>query len=262
MGVAMINRSLCFVCAITAIGVVTAAARPARASKALSPFGVEFSDCVESIGVGFAPTANVVALTPPEFMPVGLGTPVSPIVVRTADCAGIAVDDNKPKPGSIVQIGAVIVPPELGVGDINNYTFWYYTTDANLAHRLQDLGVSAQHVPTMRYDLDPDEDGIPSALAVTVRRPGEPRFTLAGNVLPSHIPTGSFAALWWQQTFAGHIRMDTTVPVIAIGSAHLILATDAANALGTLIGGSTLGFPVIQQCNTFSSAHMDVHAAP
>ena len=101
------------------------------------------------------------ALTPPGFIPVGLGTPVSPIVVRTADCAGIGVDGSKPKPGSVVQIGAIIVPPQPNGEDIDNYAFWYYTTDAKLAHRLQDLGVSAEHVATIRYDLDPEQAAVP-----------------------------------------------------------------------------------------------------
>ena len=258
----MTTRSLRSAICIIGVGLAAAAMHPARASNSQSPFGVEFSDCVESIGVGLAPTPNVVALTPPGFIPVGLGTPVSPIVVRTADCAGIAVDGHKAKPGSIVQIGAVIVPPEIGVGDINNYTFWYYTTDEKLAHRLRDLGVSAQHVETIGYVLEPEQTAIPNDLAVTVRRPGEPRFTLDGTVVPSDIPTGSFEALWWQQTSAGIIRMDTNVPAIAIGSAALILETDVANALGRLIGGGTLEFPIVQQFNMFSDAHMDVRVAP
>jgi hypothetical protein len=182
--------------------------------------------------------------------------------VRTADCAGIAVDGGNPKSGSIVQIGAVIVPPEPGAGDINNYTFWYYTTDSQLAHRLQDLGVSAQHVATIRYDLDPELTGVPNHLAVTVRRPGQPRLALEGTVIPSATPTGSFEALWWQQTSAGQAKMDTLVPVIAISSADLLLQTDAANELGALIGGSTLGFPLVQQFNTFSGAHMGVSTKP
>ena len=137
----MTARLLRSIFGIIAVGLAITAMHPARASNSPSSFGVEFSDCVESIGVGLAPTPNVVALTPPGFIPVGLGTPVSPIVVRTADCAGIAVDDHKPKPGSVVQIGAVIVPPEIGVGDINNYTFWYYTTDERLARRLRSRGI-------------------------------------------------------------------------------------------------------------------------
>ena len=38
------------------------------------PFAVEFSGCAESIGVYLAPTGNVLAITPPEFIPVGIGT--------------------------------------------------------------------------------------------------------------------------------------------------------------------------------------------
>jgi len=262
MEVFMIPRSFRVVFSIVAFGLAIAAAHAARANTPGSPLGVEFRDCLESIGVGLAPTDSVVALTPAEYIPVGLGTPVSPIVVRTADCAGIAVDGDKPISGTIVQIGAVIVPPEPGVGDINNYTFWYYTTDTKLAHRLQELGVAAQHVPTIRYDLDPEQTGIPNDLSVIVRKPGDPRFMLEGTVVPSENPTGSFEALWWRKTSAGSIKMDTLVPVIAISSADLVLETDAANALGTLIGSSTLGFPIVQQFNTFSRAHMRVTATP
>ena len=166
-----------------------------------------------------------------------------------------------PKGGSIVQIGAVIVPPEPGIGDINNYTFWYCTTDEKLAKCLQDLGVSAQHAQTIRYDLDPGEAGVTNDLSVTVRRPGDPRFTVSGTVIPSRTPSGSFEAIWWQKTAVGTIRMYTKVPVIAISSADLTLATDPANALGMLIGGSTLGFPIIQQFNMFTSAHLDAAGA-
>ena len=133
-----LRHSLC----ITAIAFASTAIHPAQAGHSATPFAVEFEGCVESIGVALAPIANVLALTPPEFIPVGAGGPVSPIVVRTADCAGIAVDGGKSKAGSVGQIGAVIVPPD-GAGDINNYTFWYYTTSEKLAHRLQDLGVMA-----------------------------------------------------------------------------------------------------------------------
>ena len=243
-----LRRSLC----ITAIAFVGAAIHPVQAGHSTTPFAVEFDGCVESIGVALAPTANVLALTPPGFIPVGLGGPVSPIVVRTADCAGIAVDGDKSKPGSVMQIGAVIVPPD-GAGEINNYTFWYYTTSEKLARRLQDLGIAAQHVANLDYDLD-----AANHLSVGVGRSGDPRFVVSGTVDPSQVPAGSFEAIWWQKTAAGNVRMDTLVPVIAIGSADLSLATDAASALGVLIGGGALGFPIVQQFNVLPSAHMDV----
>ena len=245
--------------ALAVLGAGTAAAAP----KAPAPLEVDFTDCVESIGVGLAPTGGVLALTPPGFVPVGTGAQLTPIVVRTADCAGIAVDGHAPKPGSIVQIGAVIVPPQPGAGDINNYTFWYYTTDPKLAHRLRDFGIAAQHVETLDYDLDPQIVGLPNDLTVTVRRPGDPRFTLHGTVVPSETPSGAFQALWWIGTSAGTIRMDTVVPVIAISSAELLLTvSDPGSALAKLIGTTQLGFPIIQQFNMFATAHMSVRVVP
>lgn len=231
----------------------------AQAARPVAAFDVEFTDCVESIGVGLAPTANVLALTPLPFIPVGIDDPVSPVVVRTADCHGIAVDGRKARPGSVVQVGAVIVPPD-GQGDINNYTFWYYTTDETLARRLRDLGVSAQHVEPLRYDLQLAFPGVPDNFTVVVPRPGNPRFMLDGTVVPTATASGSFEAIWWQQT-AATIRMDTTVPVIAISpDADVTLTTDPSNALGQLIGGATLPFVAIQQFNVFAAAHMHVTA--
>jgi hypothetical protein len=233
----------------------------AVAASPPTPFAVEFSGCVETIGVGLALTDHVVALTPPEFIPIPIG-PYSPIVVRTADCAGIAVAGGKARPGTVVQIGAVIVPPAPAGEDIDNYTFWYYTTDEKLARRLQSLGVSAQHAETIRYDLDPGIVGVDNSLFVEVRRPGDPRFTLDGTVLPSATQSGSFEAIWWQKTSLGRIRMDTLVPVIAISSADLVLHTDPANALGALIDGGVPGFAILQQFNLFAAAHMAVGIAP
>jgi hypothetical protein len=52
--------------------------------------------------------------------------------------------------------------------------------------------------------------------------------------------------------------MNTNVPLIFIGTASLILATDPNNGLGQLIGGSSIGFPIIEQFNTFAGADMEV----
>jgi hypothetical protein len=254
------DRRLVLALAVAAFACV--APHAARAEHPPAPFDVEFTHCVESIGVGLAPAANVLALTPAPFIQVGIGTPVSPVVVRTANCAGIAVDGREPKRGSVVQIGAVIVPPD-GHGDIDNYTFWYYTTDEKLAQRLQDLGVAAQHVEPLRHDLDPALPDVPNDLTVVVRRPGDPRFTLDGSVTPTTVPRGSFEAIWWQRSRFGAIRMDTSVPVIAISTiCDMTLVTDASNALGALVGGSTLPLVAIQQFNLFAAAHMSVTANP
>jgi hypothetical protein len=223
-------------------------------------FAVEFTNCVESIGVALVPTDKARALVPPEFHLVGEAAPVTPLVMRTARC-DIAVGGQPPNAGSIAQVGLVIVPPDF-TGDINNYTLWYYTTDAELANHLVRLGVGAQHVQNIRYDYVPSAAGSPVPFSVNVPRPGDPMFSLAGTVTRSEIPSGSFVANWWQGGRRGSVKMNTDVPAIYIGGATLTLTTDPDNEFGQLIGGGSTGFPLLQQFNTFSTAHMEVAAAP
>ncbi|HSB64705.1 MAG TPA: hypothetical protein VLJ18_11090 [Thermoanaerobaculia bacterium] len=184
---------------------------------------------------------------------------MTPLVVRTSRCGGIALGGHKAEPGAIVQIGAVIVPPDF-TGDINNYTFWYETSDARLAHALQDFGVPARHVE--RIDVDFESTGGAALFDVTVRRPGDPRLSLEGTVVESQAPSGSFTANWWRQAAAGSVKMETQVPEIMIGSADLELTTSPQGPLGQLIGGALLGFPVLQQFNTFTQAALTVTIAP
>src|SRR5215510_6546532 len=126
-GETMRRTASCLAIALFLIGPVFALA-PAAVIDDQQDFNVEFTNCVESIGVGLVPTEVVQPLVPAGFHLVGEGQPVTPIVVRTADCGGIAVAGERSKAGSVVQIGVVIVPPDFSA-DINNYTLWYYTSD-------------------------------------------------------------------------------------------------------------------------------------
>jgi hypothetical protein len=83
-------------------------------------------------------------------------------------------------------------------------------------------------------------------------------FSLAGTVTRSEIPSGSFVANWWQSGRRGSVKMNTDVPAIYIGGANLTLTTDPNNELGQLIGGGSTGFAIVQQFNTFATAHMEV----
>ena len=217
----------------------------------LTRFQAKLTTVQESIGVGLSPTNNVKELVPERFLLVGDSDPVTPIVVRTARCE-ISVDGQRSRLGTIVQVGAIIVPPD-GTGDINNFTLFYYTDDLRLAIRLLLAGVNAQYSPTLKFQLGKD-----NSLQVKVRVPSDPRFTVAGVVTPSTQPAGSFVANWWDQSFLGITKMTTTVPTIMIGSADLTLKTDAENQFGKLVGSDTLNFPIIQQYNTFTSATLAV----
>lgn len=253
---AAFSISLAVLIAVTIGSIVCAHAQTLQPLNGTPDFTVEFSECVESIGVTLVPTASARAYVPNQFILAGEGQPVTPLVVRTARC-GIAAIGHGPTRGEIVQIGAVIVPPDFS-GDINNYTIWYYTSDLRLALRLLLAGVKAQYVPTIDYDYNPPDN----SFHVRVPLPGVPRLELSGMVTPAPQPAGSFVANWWQATLGGSVKMSTNVPIIKIGGADLSLATNPHGLLGQLIGGGSTGFPIIQQFNTFATAQMRVSFAP
>jgi len=167
------------------------------------------------------------------------------------------VDGQRAKVGTVVQIGAVIVPPDF-TGDINNYTLWYCTSDAKLAHQLKHLGMKAQHVPTISFEQIPSCDDGPDSFHISVPRPGKPALRLDGEVFPSGTPAGTFTANWWVETNRGTVKMQTFVPEIFIGGADIVLTAEANSSLRELIGGQTLNFPILQQFNVFQTAMMDV----
>lgn len=240
------------------VALLLAACAATTVSAQMVPaFDVKFSNCVESIGVDILPTAVVRQLVPGAFALAGENDPVTPIVVRTACCGEIAVDGRRGRAGVVVQIGAVIVPPDFS-GDINIYAIWYYTSDETLARYLQCLGVPAQHAPNIEYDFGALPAAKPSPFAVDVRRPARPRFSLTGSVTRSTTASGSFEAIWWMTGCDGFVRMDTSVPEIFTGGADLTLKTHPRSQLGKLIGGGSLEFPVLQQFNTFRRAAMAV----
>lgn len=234
--------------------VVAFALLMASVSRAGDPTPVaqfELKNCLETIGVRLAPTATVLSMVPHKYTPVGITDQLTPIVVRTAQC-DITVAGQTIRQRSIVQIGAVIVPPD-GTGDINNYTLFYYTNDPRLYLLLNATGVSAQFVPTMTYGLAAD-----NTANIQVPFPGSPRLSVFGKIQPSQQPAGAFVANWWQDTFWGSVKMQTTVPVIKIGDAKLELKTSAGNQLYALTGDTIVPFPLLEQFNTFKAASLSV----
>jgi hypothetical protein len=217
-------------------------------------FDVSFADCVESIGVTLAATGSVAARVPPEFVPVGIGTPVTPLVVRTASCGNISVDGKRGRSGSVVQIGAVIVPPD-GTGDINNYTLYYYSDDPKLVEALGRAGMALTKAH-VAYEFE--DAGAASSLEVSVKARGCSALHLEGPVAPVSTPAGSFLANWWTSTRRGTLKLSTSVPEIAIGSATLALDVSSEGELDELFGGTSITFPLLEQFNAFDAAAMHV----
>lgn len=230
------------------VGIEAAELRP------FADFDVSFADCVESIGVTLASTVAVEALVPPAFIPVGTGTPVTPLVVRTASCGSISVDGKRGHAGSVVQMGAVIVPPD-GTGDINNYTLFYYSDDAKLVEALERAGMTATKA---QVAYQTETEGAESSLDVTVRARGRSSLHVGGSVTPVSTPAGPFLANWWIDTRRGPLKLSTNVPEIAIGSASLVLDARPESDLAELFGGTSVAFPILEQFNAFDAAGMHV----
>ena len=83
---AAFSISLAVLIAVTIGSIVCAHAQNLRPFNQSPDFAVEFSDCVESIGVTLVPTASARAYVPNQFILAGEGQPVTPLVVRTARC--------------------------------------------------------------------------------------------------------------------------------------------------------------------------------
>ena len=102
--------------------------------------------------------------------------PVTPVVVRTANCRRLALSRafpdaeastessaaNAQRPIAIAQVGAILVAPD-GTGDVNVYTLWYHTNDLRLLAALRHAGVSAK-AGLFNYDYRPAAGSLDVAL--------------------------------------------------------------------------------------------------
>jgi hypothetical protein len=218
---------------------------------------VDSAGCREVANVGFLPTANVRPLVPSQFALLGDGAPTTPFVIRTVHCEQVSVDGKNPKPGNIVQIGALIVGPD-GDGDINNYTLFYDTSDAQLAEGLKKAGVPARLVPGLEESLQVAGDGS-GQYHFGVPAPFEPQLTFDGPVgAPSATPI-PFTANWWSTSDAGTVKMASTYPELFYSGDAATLTVPPGSSLAGILGTTTVSdWPVLVLFDNFPSAHMHV----
>jgi hypothetical protein len=226
------------------------------------PIAVDFSDCVESIGVEVVPTPVVRGQVPAGFTLAGEAAPVTPVVVRTANCARLALSrafpeadaaadaesaaTSNPRPISIVQIGALLVPPD-GTGDVNVYTLWYHTNNLRLLAALHYAGVQAT-AAFVNYDYRAASSTLNVSLLSL-----QNTLTLRGSVGPLNTPAVPFVSNWWVSTAQGTVKFSTTVPALVISTADLTLQATSGSAVTALLG-TTSSFSALEQFNGFSSA--------
>lgn len=217
-------------------------------------FTIALTDGVENVGIGLVSTERAQPLLPPPFKLANNGEPVTPLVVLAAECQGIAVTGAVPTPGTFVQIGLIVAPPD-GTGEINIFTLWHYTTHLTLAHALKNAGLDSQHVPTIEYDVT--LGGKAGSTRLTVPAPAQPPLILAGAIREPNQPV-TFNGNWWGKAGNRLLKLNFVVPAATFGEAELTLTTRASNPLGHLIGGETLNFAILQRFNTFPQARTTV----
>jgi hypothetical protein len=235
----------------------------ASAGFAQSPlFGATFSGCREVANVGILPTANARPLVPPQFTLAGDATS-TPFVVRTVHCDAISIANKEGKagpakgPADILQIGIVIVGPDNDGSNINNYTVYYDTSDAELAGHLQDAGVPARPVHALQESFTPNPDGS-GQYSFVVPAPFQPQLTFAGPVGAPSAPF-PFIANWWFSSPAGTVKMNSSFPGLVYGGDSVILTVPPATPLASLLGTTTVGsWPALALFDTFPAASMQV----
>ncbi|MFN8495121.1 MAG: hypothetical protein U0350_46395 [Caldilineaceae bacterium] len=215
---------------------------------------IELTDGVENVGIGLVSTERAQTLLPPPFKLANNGEPVTPLVVLAARCQGIAVTGATPTPGTFVQIGLIVAPPD-GTGEINIFTLWHYTTHLTLARALKNAGLDSQHVAAIEYDVT--LGGKAGSTRLTVPAPGQPPLLLAGAIREPNQPV-TFNGNWWAKAGNRLLKLNSVVPTATFSEAALTLTTRVTNPLGHLIGGETLNFAILQRLNTFPQVRTEV----
>lgn len=221
-----------------------------------APLTVDFAGCLEVANVGLAPTANIRPLVPSQFTLAG-GPDTTPFVVRAVHCDSISIGGDKARSGDILQIGAVLVPPD-GDGDINNYTLSYDTSDQKLAKALAAQGVPARFVPRIEESLQVAPDGS-GQFRFDVPAPFTPTLRFDGPVGAPSSTSIPFTANWWLASGGTTIKMASSFPQLFTAGNSVVLTVPERSPLADLLGTTRVDdWPALALFDHFPSAHMDV----
>ncbi len=188
----------------------------------------------------------------------GAGTGTATLVVRAAECASVRVDNDRPEPGILTQIGVSVVSPD-GSGDINNYTVAYVTNSRRLAQRLARAGLPVSVDEDLVYEITPVPPGNGGELFVDSSPSSEPAFFLNGTVTDNTFLTIPFLANWWYESKRGRMLMATNIPTIAFSGASVTAYARRDSALGKLMGGNKFSaFNGFNVRGRFATARMTI----
>jgi hypothetical protein len=222
----------------------------------------DFIDCTEYAGLAPIPLASAASLVPAPLVPASYGPGLTALILRTAVCSSVSIEGGPPHPGTVLQIGINIVPPN-NTGNINNYAVWYLTTSAALAEGLRRVSIRADYDPLLEFHPSTNADGTGHIFLVNGFFPGPPLFIDSPAVSPTPTTTPTdFIAEWWQGNAHEVVDMYGTYPGILFGeeSPDVNLHVPPGSPLAQVIGGTTINFSALSVENEIPSSHLHVSA--
>jgi hypothetical protein len=218
----------------------------------------DFANCTEYAGLAPIPLANAAGLVPAPFVPASYGPGLTALILRTATCKSASIEGGPSHPGTVLQIGINIVPPN-NTGNINNYAVWYLTDSHDLAVGLQRAGIRAEEDPLLLFDPTTNPDGDGHVFLVNGISPPLLIDSPAISPTPATAPT-DFIAEWWQGNAVETNDMYGTYPGILFGaeSPDVNLLVPPDSPLAKIIGGTKINFSALSVENEIPSSHLHV----
>jgi hypothetical protein len=220
----------------------------------------DFANCTEYAGLAPIPLANAAGLVPAPFVPASYGPGLTALIIRTATCKSASIEGGPSHPGTVLQVGININPPN-NTGNINNYTLWYLTDSHELAVGLQRAGIRAEEDPLLLFDPTTNPDGNGHVFLINGISPPLLIDSPAISPTPSTAPT-DFIAEWWQGNAVETNDMFGTYPGILFGaeSPDVNLLVPPGSPLAKIIGGTKINFSALSVENEIPSSHLHVSA--
>jgi hypothetical protein len=224
----------------------------AREAVRLHEFDVDFEECTEFAGIGLVPRANALPFVPAGYTLAGDANNAL-VVVRVVRCQRANIDGKDTGELTVAHVGVTLTGPDSSA-DINNYTVYFASDEQKLLTPLKKVGVDGEKIKDIGFTLATD-----GSLSIEVDAKHDPEYQVLGTAVPPSAAPTVFTASWWHDAAGGGtVRMRTVFPAIRFGAASMTLTTPAGSELASLIGGTSLTFPVLDSFNTFPQAHMEV----
>lgn len=225
------------------------------------PLTVNFKDCTEFVGVAAVDEAKARALVPERYQLV-VDQAGAKLVVRIANCQGIAVNSTNYQPGTVAHIGIMLYSPDGTATDpnnsINNYTLSYTSNLKNLVNALNKQDIPAKLDDNLSYEVNPVNASNELYTNINPQAKNPVAWSLHGTVNTPQFPS-DFLANWWFLSRKAELKMATDIPVIYFDfNSTVSFFTSRNNPIGQLLGSNSIANFPLSFRGQFASGQMQV----